>query len=671
MTDRTTNWKIRTLNIKGINKDEKFDDMLEWINQERLDITIITETKLHPSNAYHNFISKNKKYISYWTIDSLHTKGSGVGIIINKNTLGKHVYSHLDIPGRLLQVRLKFKGKITVVITGIYGPADKSDKKTKNAIIGQIKNHIKNEQNCYHIIAGDLNEDPDNHSTHTMIDTILGLGLFKLTTYDAPTWSNSGGIERQLDHVFVSEGLATGDYTTDTINLHQIIETDYKAVVTFFKAIHILASQTQAKRRLRNKDNHTEEILDLKHCSEEVWEYFKETLDQDFIDPFEENHVDDVDHTYGKIIDQVVKAARSTLRWKHTNQEQLQKYTKTEVIIHKARKLVGEYKKAYLSQESTTRQFELIKKLSNLLPNVPWLNNHNFNTVDFYLLFKHTWDTEKQRLYAVKRKEALNSIIELVKQRENNYKNNKGAMLSSTLNRRHKRIDTSQIIYEGDYIDELLAVKEAISDSAKKWTRKIIITTNSAHWNREYEPLQSIRDDTFDPVSAEITIGEVVGAINSFPNNKAAGPSKMTYECWKESPEVVLIAITKLFNQIITLGRMPKEWKRANIIPIPKATDWGMDIDKTRPITLLETLRKIFTKILTNRIEEICRKSDILKGNNCSVLKGTSTHCLINIIKNLLEDVNTSQNGELWLVLQDMRKAFDSVGWSLVIRAKP
>ena len=80
-----------------------------------------------------------------------------------------------------------------------------------------------------------------------------------------------------------------------------------------------------------------------------------------------------------------------------------------------------------------------------------------------------------------------------------------------------------------------------------------------AHWNREYEPLQLIKDDTFDSVSAEITIGEVIGAINSFPNNKAAGLSKMTYECWKESPEAVLIAITKLFNQIITLGRMPKE----------------------------------------------------------------------------------------------------------------
>ena len=99
MNDNTTNWKIGTLNVKGINKDEKFDDMLDWIDQEHLDITIIMKIKLHSSNAYHNFISKNKKYIFYWTIDPAHAKRSGVEIIINKDTFGKHVYSHLDIPG--------------------------------------------------------------------------------------------------------------------------------------------------------------------------------------------------------------------------------------------------------------------------------------------------------------------------------------------------------------------------------------------------------------------------------------------------------------------------------------------------------------------------------------------------------------------------------------------
>src|SRR5947209_16361124 len=78
----------------------------------------------------------------------------------------------------------------------------------------------------------------------------------------------------------------------------------------------------------------------------------------------------------------------------------------------------------------------------------------------------------------------------------------------------------------------------------------------------------------------------------------------------------------------------------------------------------METLRKIFTKSMTNRIEKICRTKQILTGNNCSVLKGSSTHCPISVIRNVLEDVTQHKEKELWLVLQDMRKAYDTVGWS-------
>ena len=76
----------------------------------------------------------------------------------------------------------------------------------------------------------------------------------------------------------------------------------------------------------------------------------------------------------------------------------------------------------------------------------------------------------------------------------------------------------------------------------------------------------------------------------------------------------------------------------------------------------METLRKIFSKAMTNRIERICRTQNILRGNNCSVLKGTSTHSPITVIRNIMEDANQFKTTDLWIVLQDMKKAYDSVG---------
>ncbi len=57
-------WNIATINVKGINDPEKFDKVIHWIDSKNLDITILTETKLDPIRAFHNFNKKNKKYVA-------------------------------------------------------------------------------------------------------------------------------------------------------------------------------------------------------------------------------------------------------------------------------------------------------------------------------------------------------------------------------------------------------------------------------------------------------------------------------------------------------------------------------------------------------------------------------------------------------------------------------
>ena len=118
-------WKIATINTQGLNNDEKFDEVMNWIILNKFDATILTETKLRPIIASHNFKKYQKNYTSHWTISPEHPKGSGVAIITKKSTIGKHEYKTQTIKGRLITVFYKFKGKHTFTITGIYGPAAK------------------------------------------------------------------------------------------------------------------------------------------------------------------------------------------------------------------------------------------------------------------------------------------------------------------------------------------------------------------------------------------------------------------------------------------------------------------------------------------------------------------------------------------------------------------
>jgi len=58
LADMHSTWKIATINVKGINNTSKFDDLMEWIMNNNIDITIVTETKINQVNAFF----KIKKY---------------------------------------------------------------------------------------------------------------------------------------------------------------------------------------------------------------------------------------------------------------------------------------------------------------------------------------------------------------------------------------------------------------------------------------------------------------------------------------------------------------------------------------------------------------------------------------------------------------------------------
>ncbi|KAG9307160.1 hypothetical protein G9A89_016988 [Geosiphon pyriformis] len=71
---------------------------------------------------------------------------------------------------------------------------------------------------------------------------------------------------------------------------------------------------------------------------------------------------------------------------------------------------------------------------------------------------------------------------------------------------------------------------------------------------------------------------------------------------------------------------------------------------------------------LSDQISLACSTFDVLRGDNFSVLKGMSTHSPIFAIGSVIEDV-LEKNQELWLVLQNMCKAYDSVGWKHLKRS--
>src|SRR4051812_9692776 len=114
--------------------------------------------------------------------------------------------------------------------------------------------------------------------------------------------------------------------------------------------------------------------------------------------------------------------------------------------------------------------------------------------------------------------------------------------------------------------------------------------------------------------------------------------------------------VTLCFNS----GHIPSQWKDTTIYPIPKPTDWNCYLKNTRPICLIETARKLITKIMTNRLAIILNTHKALKGNNYTGLPESSYHTPIHVLESIIYD-STTNDKPLFIFLQDISKAFDSI----------
>ena len=130
----------------------------------------------------------------------------------------------------------------------------------------------------------------------------------------------------------------------------------------------------------------------------------------------------------------------------------------------------------------------------------------------------------------------------------------------------------------------------------------------------------------------------------------------------------MLLLLKDLVYTCFRSGFVPIEWKEATVYPIPKPHDWECQLKNTRPITLLETARKLMVKILNQRLSSIFFKHNVLTGKNFAGLPGGSCHTPIFILESILHDA-CKYNKPLFIFLQDISKAFDSIDTNMLCLA--
>ncbi|KAG9300576.1 hypothetical protein G9A89_000757 [Geosiphon pyriformis] len=226
----------------------------------------------------------------------------------------------------------------------------------------------------------------------------------------------------------------------------------------------------------------------------------------------------------------------------------------------------------------------------------------NFNRVYFALFGIRKSYCAFKLAKSLAAKEA--NIRSAINRRMESFEINKSHTIRNVLECFFCKVVLDHLVVNNELILESNSVKSKINIIMEEWTRKYSMVADVFDvWFCQYWPLDYVFNEAFSAVDM----------IFDLPDGKAAG----------------------LLEGVLT-----------NICPI----------------ALIKMAYKILFKILFNRISLACGTFDVLCGNNFLVLKGTTIQSLIFAIGSVVENA-LEKNWKLWLVLQDMRKAYDSVSW--------
>ena len=168
-------------------------------------------------------------------------------------------------------------------------------------------------------------------------------------------------------------------------------------------------------------------------------------------------------------------------------------------------------------------------------------------------------------------------------------------------------------------------------------------------------PLLDIKTDVFDQ-------NELGDAKKQISEGKAYGDDRIPPEVLKRVD--IDHIILDFCNRALINEEVPDQWKRLNIIPVPKKGDLTKT-ENYRGIALTSIVSKTLNRMILNRIKP--ELDPLLRINQNGFRTGRSTTSHILALRRILQEVRAKNLTAVMLFI-DFRKAFDSIHRGLLMK---
>jgi len=488
----------------------------------------------------------------------------------------------------------------------------------------------------------------------------------------------------QIDGMWMSNDIIL-ELTYSSLIETALYNSDHDIVITFINKRHLFNERSLAKAKQRNIER---KIYNYDKMTPEKWNNFRDSTNKNLlnkpIDDYRRGIIQttaNINDLWSHIRDSIIQAAKDNIPCRNIANTNVIRRSKDLIKIYRVlkrlqriyrklkHKTLSTYSEWCETQSSWREERRLIRR---------YAISHQYDCATLSgIIHEHNIEEIRKSLHGFiqaliikanfgERQHKKNSVNEAIKRRCEDLEKRQSRMLDSILDRDKRKIIIDKVITKDENNNTVLLTEaEEIKRKTAHHFQNVAGSKNSIkkipqEWQSSYKPDTNIDKDIFRHSNRPIKIDEWLETVHESSSGSASGPSGITYEMVKHLHQDVHEMIIKLINATLKFEFIPEQWKQGNVYPIPKPHEWQCDLNNTRPIVLLETMRKLTTKILTKRLSVIIEKHNVLKGPNFAALPHESTYEPIRILDNIIND--TKQNKfSCWLLFQDMAKAYDRV----------
>ena len=635
---------IGTLNIKGKltqNRQSKYKLLSEMMRMNKIAILAVQETHLNEEEA--KLIEINNPRIKI--INNGHyTNKLGVAFVLNQDYTKNVEYKHeVIIKDRASRLQIKIRD-MELDMINIYMP---NTTKAKQNTIKEIQNKIQNTTSERSIILGDFNlvEDSlDRYPSHKDNDKTVGMLSEMLKTNKmVDIWREMNKDER--DFTFTQAG-TNSLARIDRIYVHENAKENMNnpqiqnaAKLSDHKMATIEITKTKTKNdgpglwRLSNgllkHEKFTEKARDiLLQLEKDIEQYKKRENKLKHKREMKEIRKSNPQTLYNKAKQRITKLA---IKISQQNGKAARLYK--EGLIKDLKNAKKNLKDNERDEEALTNIILLENKLDELKYNQTKKSKDNAKA-------RYKEKGEKCTKYwfdLTKPKHTKESIAEL--QDEQGKITNDSRKMAIIATEHHKMLQAKPET-EANRKQEIKDVLNAIEKEI-----------NETEWIQLNEG-----------VSQE----EVSEALKNSKNGKAPGADGLTYEFWKEMNKTVtrknkkenaINALFKVIQDIEKHGIYDENFTKGIMYPLYKKKD-RRKIENYRPITLLNTDYKIYTKTLATRLGKVCPR--IIHPDQAGFVPGRSIYDHTSLTTTIIELAELEGINGCILSL-DQEKAYDKI----------